>query len=210
MSYSMTIDLGPNALDDGYGLLRLPRMTEQEFWDLCQRNPQVLFERNAEGDVILMAPADSWTDSRGGEFFLDLGIWNRQIPEPGIVFGPSAGFTLPDGAIRSPDAAWISHTRWTALSVEQRRPFVHLAPDFVAEIMSPSDRLRDAQDKMEEYRENGVRLGWLIDRKDRKVYVYRPGQPMMVWNDPATVSGDPELPGFVADMARVFLRDTGE
>jgi len=154
-----------------------------------------------------MAPADGFSDSRNTEFTIDLGIWNRSLATPGITFGPSAGFTLPNGAVRSPDVAWISAARWNALPAALSAPFPHIAPDFVVEIMSPSDRLVKAQEKMGEYRDNGVRLGWLIDRANRTVYVYRPGVPVETLSDPATMSGDPELPGLVVNMTRV-LQDT--
>ena len=206
---SMIIDLG-DALTEGYALLRLPRMTDDEFWEFCQRNPTLQVERNADGDVILMSPSDTWTEIRGGDLFGDLLIWNRAQAEPGLTAGSSAGFKLPNGAERSPDAAWVSKARWDALPPEKRRRFAQISPDFVAEVMSPSDRLKDAKAKMEEYIANGVRLGWLIDRKKRTVIVYRPGQAEQEIYDPATLAGDPELPGFVADMARVFQTDTGE
>ena len=206
---SMTIHIG-DALTHGHGLLRLPRMTSDEFWQFCQDNPTLQVERNAEGDIVLMAPSDSWTENRNSELQTDLSLWNRRLPNPGLVFGSSAGFTLPNGAERSPDQAWVARERWDSVPPALRRPFSHISPDFVVEMMSPSDRIKDARAKMNEYIANGVRLGWLIDRKTRTVYVYRPGEAAVKFDNPASLSGDPELPGFSADLQQVFLPDAGE
>jgi Uma2 family endonuclease len=154
-----------------------------------------------------MAPADGFTSSRNLELALDLGIWNRALPVPGVAFESSAGFTLPNGAVRSPDASWVSAATWNAAPASLRSPavpFSHIAPDFVVEIMSPSDRLNKTQDKMVEYLANGVKLGWLIDRANRTVYVYRPNVPMETLVNPASISGNPELSGLTVNMARVF------
>jgi Uma2 family endonuclease len=202
MSQMILLD---RELEKGDGILRLPVMSEDEFFEFCTRNPDLNAERNSMGDIVLMAPSEGFTDNRGSELHIDLGIWNRALPEPGMTFGSSAGFTLPNGAVRSPDVAWLARSRWQALTADERRNFPHIAPDFVAELMSPSDRLKVAQEKMDEYLANGVRLGWLIDRKSRTVYVYRPGQPVEELSDPVSVSGDPELPGLVVNMARVLL-----
>lgn len=200
---SQTLDLG-TALEEGAALLRLPSMTRDEFWEFCQRNRDLRIERTAEGDLIIMPPAGSETGSKNNEIGRQLGNWNLGQGEPGYVFDSSTGFTLPSGAIRSPDASWVRHSRWDALTTEQREKIAPLCPDFVVELMSPSDSLSDAQTKMEEYRANGARLGWLIDRRSRQVQVYRPGQSVQVLDDPAEVSADPELPGFVLDMRRIF------
>ena len=204
---SVTVNIG-DALTHGYGLLRLPRMSSDEFWKFCQDNPTLQVERSAEGDIILMAPADGWTESRNNELQTDLSLWNRQLARPGLVFGSSGGFILPNGAERSPDQAWISREHWNSVPQKLRQKFPHISPDFVVEMMSPSDRLKDAKAKMEEYVANGVRLGWLIDRKNQTVYVYRPGETVAVFENPATLSGSPELPGFIADLEQVFLQDT--
>jgi Uma2 family endonuclease len=201
---TLTITLENEIDKEGEVLLRAPRWTDAEFYEFCQRNSLLSIERTAEGDIRVMPPADDFTDSRNLEFTIDLGLWNRGLSVPGIAFGPSAGFTLPNGAVRSPDAAWISADRWNALPANLRSPFAHIAPDFVVEILSPSDRKNRAVEKMEEYLANGVRLGWLIDRANRTVSVYRPGVPVEVLADPTTLSGDPELPGLIVNMARVF------
>jgi Uma2 family endonuclease len=122
----------------------------------------------------------------------------------GQGFDSSTGFTLPNGAIRSPDVAWVSFERLQALSPEQRRKFAQIAPDFVVELRSSSDSLSDLQDKMQEYIANGVKLGWLIDTQRKRVYVYQPGQAVQIFTNPATVSGEPVLPGFVLRMPEIW------
>ena len=204
---NLTIDFGKEIEKEGEVTIPLRSLSDEEFYDFCQRNPLLPIERTKERDIIVMAPADAFGDSRNIEVTGELYVWNRTLTVPGIVFGPSAGFTLPNGAVRSPDAAWIPVALWNAIPTNLRAPFPHIAPDFVAEVMSPSDRLKKAQEKMDEYVANGVKLGWLIDRANRTVYVYRPNVPIETLNDPATVSGDPELPGLIVNMARV-LQDT--
>ena len=135
-------------------------------------------------------------------------IWSsgRGPTAPGLGFDATAGFTLPNGAIRSPDASWILKDRWAELSEEEKHRFAHIVPDFVVELRSPSDRLRDVQAKMQEYMDNGVRLGWLIDPLDpaRRVYVYRPGVPAEELEQPESLSGEPELAGFTLDMKPIW------
>lgn len=204
---TLTIMLENEIEKEGELLINARTLSDQEFYEFCQRNPLLPIERNKERDIVVMAPADGFTSSRNFEFALDLGIWNRALSTPGVAFESSAGFTLPNGAVRSPDASWISAASWNATPASLRSPavpFSHIAPDFVVEIMSPSDRLKKSQDKMDEYIANGVKLGWLIDRANRTVHVYRPNTPTETLSDPATVSGDPELPGLTVNMARVF------
>lgn len=201
---TLTITIENEIEKEGELLIHAPHLSDEEFFAFCQRNPLLPIERTKEKDIVVMAPADSFSDSRNSEFVIDLGVWNRTLQMPGIAFGPSAGFTLPNGAVRSPVAAWISAANWNALPSTMNAPFAHIAPDFVIEIMSPSDRLKKTQDKMTEYITNGVKLGWLIDRAARTVYIYRPNAPVQTLNDPATVSGDPELPGLTVNMARVL------
>lgn len=171
--------------------------------DFCRLNKTLRVERTAEGDIVLMPPAGGGSSNRNAEITRQLGNWNAQNGA-GVVFDSSGGFTLPNGAMRSPDAAWIASSRLATLSGTEREKFLPLCPDFVIELMSPSDRLGAAQDKMNEYLANGARLGWLLDRKNRQVYVYRPGQPVEAQDNPADVSGDPELPGFVLDLRPIF------
>lgn len=179
------------------------RLSDDELFELCARNRELRIERTAEGDLIVMTPAGGETAHRNAKITAALLMWADR-DGTGIAFDSSAGFLLPNGAERSPDAAWLEKSRWTALPTEGRRKFVPLAPDFVVELRSPSDRLSVLQNKMEEYRDNGVRLGWLLDPEERRVHVYRPGRPAEVLDAPSRLSGDPELPGFLLDLAPIW------
>ena len=150
-----------------------------------------------------MAPAFSDTGNRNFRIVQQLGNWADR-EETGEVFDSSAGFLLPNGAIRSPDAAWIKGERWDALSEAQKSSFAPICPDFVVELRSASDTLISLMEKMEEYRENGAWLGLLIDRQSRRVHVYREGRSPEILENPDAVSCDPELPGFALQMAKVW------
>jgi Uma2 family endonuclease len=178
-------------------------MTEQQFYEFCLANQDLRIERTAAGEVIIMPPAFSDTGNRNFNIATQLGIWSGQN-DIGIGFDSSSGFTLPNGAMRSPDAAWIRLERWQALSDQQKSSFAPICPDFVIELRSTSDTLPSLQAKMQEYIDNGVQLGWLIDRKTRQVMVYRPNRAPEILDAPESVSGDPELPGFVMQMARIW------
>lgn len=197
------IDIG-DALQHGAATLRLPRMTPEEFWEFCRRNPELNVERNVEGDLIFYSPTGAGTGNRNSELTRQLGNWAVAHEELGLAFDSSSLFTLPSGAVRSPDAAWLHCDRWNALSSEEQERSAPICPNFVVELMSPSDILAATQAKMDEYLENGVRLGWLLDRKNKRIYVYRPGRSVEELTNPATISGDPELPGFVLNLARIF------
>jgi Uma2 family endonuclease len=179
------------------------KMSDRQFYDFCQTNPDLRIERNAEGAVIVMPPAFADTGNRNSKIAGQLFVWT-EADGTGEAFDSSSGFTLPNGAIRSPDVAWILRNRWNALSAKQQASFAPIAPDFVVELRSSSDTLVGLQEKMEEYIANRVRLGLLIDRKHRKVYVYRPGQAVEVLEEPEVVSCEPELPGFGLKMAKVW------
>ncbi len=183
-------------------------MSPGKFWGFCRDNPMLQVERNAEGDIVLMPSSDAWTVSRSGELLYQLSIWDKVQTAPGLIFGGAVAFTLPNGAERSPDMAWIAQERWNAVHPRLRRRFPHISPDFVTVMMSPDELLEDVRPKMEEYRANGVRLGWLIDRKNQTVYVYRPGETVAVFDNIANLSGSLELPGFTANLQQVFLQDT--
>lgn len=176
--------------------IRAIKLTEEQFMQLCQENPELRLEFTAQQELVIMPPTGSESGWRSGEVFLSLGTWAKK-DGTGLSFDSSTGFTLPNGAIRSPDASWVRRERWNALTKDQRERFAPLCPDFVIELRSPTDRLSDLYEKMEEYIANGARLGWLIDPIDKRVYVYRPGQPVETLDDPTTLSGDPVLPGFV-------------
>lgn len=178
-------------------------LTDDQFFALAQLNRELRMERTAEGDVILMAPAGGEAGARNAGVTAQLWLWARQ-DNRGRAFDSSTGFILPNGATRSPDAAWVARERLAALTVEQRQKFLPLCPDFAIELRSPSDSLRVVQEKMREYLDNGARLGWLLDPRDRRVYIYGPGAPVERLDGPDRVSGDPVLPGFVLDLREVW------
>lgn len=178
-------------------------MTVQEFYEFCLANRDLRIERNANGEVVIMPPAFSDTGNRNMKISQQLANWSDQNGI-GESFDSSAGFTLPNGATRSPDASWIRLERWNTLTDDQKASFAPICPDFVIELRSSSDTLSSLQEKMQEYLSNGISLGWLIDRKNCQVYVYRPHQDVEILNNPETVKGDPELPGFGLQMAKIW------
>jgi Uma2 family endonuclease len=184
-------------------LLTLPKMSDAQFYEFCRTNPELRIERNADGEVIVMAPAFSDTGHRNLKISQQVGNW-ADADGTGEVFDSSAGFTLPNGATRAPDTSWIFADRWNALSPEQQASFAPITPDFIIELRSSSDTLLGLQEKMQEYIDQGVRLGLLIDRKNRKVHVYRPNHEATVLDSPEVVSCDPELPGFGLKMAKIW------
>jgi Uma2 family endonuclease len=179
------------------------QLTDEVFEQLCQQNPNLRLERTAQGELIAMSPVGSESGYRNADLLGQLWQWNRQR-QLGIVFDSSAGFTLPNGAIRSPDAAWIEQSRWERLTPEQRRKFAPICPDFVLELKSPSDDLASLQAKLQEYIDNGAQLGWLIDPETQQVYVYRPGQTVQTLERPASLAGDPVLPSLVMDFTLIW------
>lgn len=181
----------------------LKQMNTEQFYEFCQANPDSRIERTAEGKVIIMSPAFADTGNRNSRITAQLCNW-AEVDGTGETFDSSAGFTLPNGATRSPDAAWVKLDRWNQLTDAQRASFAPICPDFVIELRSASDRLPTLQAKMQEYIDNGALLGWLLDRHDRTVYIYRPNQQPDVLDNPETISGDPELPGFVLRMAKIW------
>ena len=179
------------------------RCTEEQFRELVKFNPDLRWELTAQGEVIVMAPTGSETGNYNFELNTDLGTWNRQ-QKMGKAFDSSAGFRLPNGAIRSPDLAWIAQERWEQLSPEQRRQFAPICPDFVLELVSPSDDLATVQAKMQEYLENGCRLGWLVNPETRSVTIYRPNVAPEIVTFDVVLSGEDVLPGFTVDLRHIF------
>ncbi|BBD67376.1 hypothetical protein NIES4072_53300 [Nostoc commune NIES-4072] len=180
------------------------QMTDEQFFEFCQVNRDLRIERNKFGELVIMPPTGSETGNREVNISGQLWVWSEQ-DGTGITFSSSTGFKLSTGAERSPDASWIKLERWNALSPEQQRKFAPICPDFVVELKSPSDNLQTLKEKMEEYmNEPGIQLGWLIDRKQRKVYIYRPGLSEECLDNPTTVSGESVLPGFILNMSKVW------
>jgi Uma2 family endonuclease len=178
-------------------------LTDDQFFELCQINRDLRIERTTTGELLIMSPTGSETGGSNFELSGQLFNWIKQ-DRTGKGFDSSTGFTLPNGATFSPDLSWVKLERWNALSKQQRTKFAPISPDFVVELRSPSDSLTDLQDKMQTYMDNGVRLGWLIDRKQKRVYIYRPGASVECLENPETVSGEPELPGFVLNMQEIW------
>jgi Uma2 family endonuclease len=178
-------------------------VTREQFVQLALANRDLQLERTATGELIVMPPTGSDTGNRNLDIEGQLWLWNRQT-KLGKAFNSSSGFHLPNGANRSPDASWVRQERWNALTREQQKGFAPLCPDFVLELRSESDNMAPLQAKMREYMENGARLGWLIDRKNKKVEIYRQGQEVEVLDNPSTLSGEAVLPGFVLDLTEVW------
>ena len=179
-------------------------MSEEEFFQFCQMNDTLEFERDSQGNIILMSPTGSLTGGFNSRILIELGIWNKK-KYLGITFDSSTGFTLPNGAVRSPDVSWIKSDKWNLITESQKEQFAPICPDFVVEIRSKSDGLKYLQNKMDEYISNGTQLGWLIDRFEEKVYVYRAGEAVFI-HDTLNVklSGETILPGFVLDLGSLI------
>jgi Uma2 family endonuclease len=179
-------------------------ISPEDFWQLCRANPDLRLERDSNGDLVLMPPAAPDSGFRNASLTSQLWNWNHRT-SLGTVFDSSSGFTLPNTAIRGPDASWMTTARWEALSRDERRRFSHICPDFVVELRSPSDDLSELERKMEEYLAQGVRLGWLIDPETGTVAIYRPDRPVERLSKPATLSGEDVLPGFVLDLKGILF-----
>lgn len=178
-------------------------ITDEQFYQLCRVNPDVKFERNAQGEIIIMSPTGGETGRRNVKITQQLANW-VDASGLGVSFDSSTCFKLPNGSDRSPDAAWIATERWDSLTPIQKEKFPPICPDFVLELMSPSDNLRDARAKMREYMDNGARLGWLINRQNQQVEIYRQNQDVEILESPGTLSGEDVLPGFVLSLQQIW------
>jgi Uma2 family endonuclease len=177
-------------------------MTDEQFYQICQANRDLRFECTVKGELVIMPPTGWDTGKRNADLTTDLNLWNRQT-QLGIAFDSSTGFTLPNGANRSPDAAWVRKERLEALNPDPTG-FLPLVPDFVVNLRSASDNLKPLQEKMQEYMANGVCLGWLINPKDQQVEIYRPNQEVEVLPSPTNLSGQDVLPGFVLELSQIL------
>jgi Uma2 family endonuclease len=178
-------------------------LTDDQFFRLCRDNEDLRFEMSAEGELIIMSPSRPRTSRKHSIFNQRLRNWAEQ-DATGEVFDATGGFTLANGAKRAPDASWILKDRWNSLTDEQQDSLSSICPDFVMELRSSSDRVRALQAKMEEYRANGARLGWLLDPIANRAYIYRPGEPVQEIEKPEIISGDPVLPGFNFDFREIL------
>jgi Uma2 family endonuclease len=181
--------------------LKHVHLSDEQFYQLCITNPDLSIERSTQGVLIVMPPAGGESGRREAGFITDLNIWNRQI-KLGEVFSSSTIFKLPGGGDRSPDAAWVELSRWQALTPEQRQKFPPIAPDFVIELRSRTDSLPMLQEKMQEYIDSGVKLGWLFNPQDQEVEIYRQGQAKEVRSLPTQLSGEAVLPEFSLEVDR--------
>lgn len=179
------------------------RLTAAQFEQVCRDNPDLRLELTSNGGLIVMPPAGSKTGQRNFNLTGQFMVWVEKDGS-GIGFDSSAGFTLPDGAVLSPDVSWVRRERWDALSEDERERFAPLCPDFVIELRSRWSTLKAQQDKMQEYLDNGAQLAWLIDPPERRVYIYRSGEEVEVLTDAATVSGEPILGGFELQLAELW------
>lgn len=179
------------------------KITDEVLEQLCRENPEAKLETNARGQLIIMSP----TGSQSGKFNLSLSsqvwYWNSQTLL-GVAFDSSTGFKLSNGAVRSPDVSWIAIAKWNALTDKQKRGFAPIDPDFVIELMSPTDEMLELQQKMSEYMACGVRLGWLINPDEKQVEIYRQGQDKQLLSSPISLSGEDFLPGLTVDLAEIF------
>ena len=181
----------------------LDRLTDEEFFEFCQDHRDLRIERDADHQITIMPPACSETGSTNNELSYQLAHWNRQH-ELGKTFDSSAGFTLSTGAMLSPDASWIAQARWDALSAADRCGFARICPNFVAELLSPSDRLTDTMRKMEHWLEAGARLGWLLAPASETAFIFEPGQPVRpIVGFDQVLSGESVLPGFALELRRL-------
>ena len=187
-----TIDLSP-----------VITLTREDFIKLCAANPDMKLERTAKGELIVMSPTGGETGIFNSDLNGELYLWNREL-KLGKVFDSSTGFSLPKGSDRSPDAAWISLAKWESLTTEQRKGFLPLCPEFLIELLSPSDSWKQGEVKMQEYMDNGCLLGWLIDPKHKRVAIYRQGQPVEILDNPKTLDGENVLPNFVLQSGHIF------
>ncbi|MBI1765553.1 MAG: Uma2 family endonuclease [Acidobacteria bacterium] len=192
-------------LNIGPVLLRLEegRFNAADFEFFAAENPDLRLEMNKEGEMIVMMPVGFAGSRRNANLTARLVNWANEDGS-GIAVEATAGFTLPNGAERSPDAAWVRRDRLAALTEAEQEKFLHLCPDFVVELRSASDRLKTVKAKLEEYIENGAQLGWLIDPRKKKVHIYRPGAPVEILDNPTEVSGEPLLKGFVLKLAGIL------
>lgn len=180
------------------------RMSDDEYFDFCMTNPDVRFERTAQGEIIIVPPAGGESDHRNVDLIAQFGSWAK-CQARAKAFGCSTEFILPSGAAYSPDAAWVSNEKLALVSRHERRRFMRVCPEFVAEVMSPSDRLKDAKAKMEDWRANGVQLGWLIDGDHRTVYIYRAGEAgAEARSDIETLAGEGPIEGFELDLTEIW------
>jgi len=178
-------------------------LTDEQLYELCRVNSELRIERTPGGELSIMAPTGGETSRRNAQLIAQLVVWaNRD--RTGISFDSSGGFRLPNGAVRSPDAAWVRLLAWLKLTEQQKEKFISLCPDFVVELRSATDNLQELQAKMEEYIDNGAQLGWLIDPQEKRIHVYRRQAQVEILESPENVAGDPVLKGFILELKEIW------
>ena len=179
-------------------------MSEDEFFRFCRMNDMLDFERDSNGNITFMSPTGSFTGSFNSDILIEIGVWLHSHKVSGKLFDSSTGFTLPNGAVRSPDISWVSRAKWDGLSKEDKEKFAPVCPEFIVEVRSKSDDLKYLLNKMDEYMNNGCQLGWLIDRFEEKVYVYALNQEVVRYESiDIELPGDPIFPGLVLDLSAI-------
>jgi Uma2 family endonuclease len=179
------------------------KLTSEQFYQLCIANPEQPLELTHEGKLIIVSPVGGESGNREMNLGSQIYSWN-EVSRSGVVFSSSTVFKLPLGSQRSPDVAWVERSRWHQLSDQDRQKFPPLAPDFVIELRSHTDRLSMLQEKMWEYRDNGVKLGLLINPQDREVEIYRLGAEVEVKRSPESINCGEVLHGFNLDLTRIW------
>ena len=197
------MSLALSQIDPPVRLRRDLPMSDDEFMSFCAANEPLRFERDANGEIIVMSPTGTGGSEVEGDVYLELGNWARADGR-GRAYPASAGFKLPDTSVRAADAAWMSFRRRDALSQEQRKSFAQLCPEFVIEVRSETDRLAPLQEKMGIWIANGVELAWLIDPQRKVVEIYRPGEEPEIHEQPTSVQGSGPVAGFELVMARIW------
>jgi Uma2 family endonuclease len=184
-------------------LSSIASLTDEQFDRLCTANPELKFERTPTEELVIISPTGGETGKRNAELIADFVVWNRKSML-GVVFDSSTCFRLTKGGDRSPDVSWVERSRWDVLAPEQQRKFPPICPDFVLELLSPTDNLKTTQAKMQEYLSNGILLGWLINPQDRQVEIYRPGQSVEALQAPAVLSGESVLSKFALNLEWIW------
>ena len=208
MTQTLTRETAPQKSEAGYFPLAIKfepviKMTDELFEQFCAMNDDMRIELSAEGTIEIMPPTKGDTGNKNTKVIASLENWAMRDGS-GLVFDSSSGFTLPNRAVRAPDASWVSGARYDSLTEEEKNDFTPLCPDFVVELRSRSDRLSVLQAKMDEYMANGARLGWLLDPLERRAHVYHPGVQPEILDNPESLSAEPELPGFTLDLTQIW------
>jgi Uma2 family endonuclease len=180
------------------------RISDRQLEQLCRDNPETRFETTPQGKLIIMSPTGSESGRKNGKLFFQVELWNIKKNSFGVTFDSSTGFKLSNGATRSPDVSWIELNRYSAIPKEQQRRFAPIDPDFVIELMSPTDDRQELQQKMVEYRSCGVKLGWLICPDEKQVEIYGQGKLKKILDNPGSLSGEDILPGLTVDLTDIF------